>query len=1020
MQYRFAEFVLDADTETVSGPDGPLPLRQRAFQLLRALLEHAPSLVSRDTILDEVWGHDALSANVLPQTISEIRQILGDSAQSPRLIETRHRRGYRMMVAVERLEAAAPAMRTLNSAADESISDTSSPDLVEPTNPRQQVPSTIAQRWRWLWIPAACLLLIACVVAWRGFQSKPASTTEAVRPALAILPGTNAGGPQWLPDAGTELLTVALSGDDRLQLLRSDGRGDEHADNTTNGGDNRWQLWMREVLGADYALTGTWQADSGGIAFHYSLLRLSDGHIAHAGSLHNADLATLCRDVARDLRRNLRLIDPGSSWLAELPREPEAREAYYRGLAALAQGEPGTAVTALKLATADPQAGNRVHIALATAYRRSGRMVQAREQFKLALASGKEHLSVGERLRLEAESALVNDRPADAAASLRALHRLAPQDVEVAIALTDAQIRARQADAATATLTSISTLASGPNEDPRWHLAQARLAALKNDNPARRAAAERALQLARKFGRTSLAVEADVELAQAERADGDLPAARKRLEAILATNPPRALLPEVQTQLGSLLRDTGEFGNAKQHLEVARKLYADNGNRSGELRVQIELHIIDSERGQSEQAYKDLIALEPQVRELDDPVVLARYYNTLGVQAIRNDRVDDANTYLQRAATEARRANQPTQEAGAYTNLGQVLARNKRFDEAREMWDKALKVFRDSGDRLGEAITLSNLGAVASVQGNGKRSRDLNRQAVELLRQIGASQHLARTAFNLGLAIERDGDLHEAEKLFTESLAAYRAGKGGDPVPHVIAALARVQLALGNANAVRKLLESAEADVATLDNPLAKSLLEAARGHMESANGRIEASRQHHQQARKLRIAAHREDWQAMSDLDLLMLDLQAGKPAEPARAGAERIAERLASAGDRSGELQAIIVEATALIRLDRRTQALAVIAQGRKLIADNANAGMSQQLDRLRILATDDPPATRQARLQALAADAVRGGFQTFAWRCQLDALAAVDRQLPELEKPLRGNIEEHGLAGLLMPLP
>ena len=715
------------------------------------------------------------------------------------------------------------------------------------------------------------------------------------------------------------------------------------------------------------------------------------------------------------------MIDPGSAWLAELPRKPEAREAYYRGLAALANGEPGTATDLLQQAAADPQAGSRVRIALATAYRRGGRMVQARAEFAKVLASGKGGLSVGERLRLEAEAALVNDRPADAAASLRALHHLAPRDVEVALALTDAQIRARQPDAASATLTAISTLASGPNEDPRWHLAQARVAALKNDNPAREAAAEQALQLATKFGRRSLAVEAGIELAQAEHSHGDLAAARKRLHGILAANPPPALLPKVQAQLGSLLRDLGEFGVAEQHLQAALKLYAGNGNRAGELRTQIELHIIESERGQSEAAYRKLLALEPPMLELDDPAVLGRYYNTLGVQAIRNDRVDDANTYLQRAATQLRRANQPNQEAGAYTNLGSLLARNKRYQEAQAMWEKALGVFRDSGDRLGAAITLSNLGALASIEGNGKRSRDLNRQALGLLRQIGANQHIARTAFNLGLAIERDGDISEAKDLFTESLAAYRAGKGGDPLLHVTAALARVQLALGNAAAVRKLLQTAEADVAKLDNPLAKSLVAAAWGHLESTSGHIPASREHHLQARKLRVAAHREDWQEMSDLDLLMLDLQEGKPAEPARANAERIAEHLANAGDTSGELQAQIVEATALVRLKRNGQALDVIAHAMKSLAKNANASMRQELDRLRILATREGPAARKASLQALAADAGGSGFQTFAWRCQLDALAVADDNTAIADRSaLRGDIERRGLAGLLSPLP
>ena len=86
MRYRFAEFTLDTERETLEGAQGAIALRRRAFALLVTLLESAPALVARDRILDSVWGHDALSPNVLPQTVSEIRQALADSAQTPRLI----------------------------------------------------------------------------------------------------------------------------------------------------------------------------------------------------------------------------------------------------------------------------------------------------------------------------------------------------------------------------------------------------------------------------------------------------------------------------------------------------------------------------------------------------------------------------------------------------------------------------------------------------------------------------------------------------------------------------------------------------------------------------------------------------------------------------------------------------------------------------------------------------------------------------------------------------------------------
>lgn len=101
MIFRFGEFKLDTGTGSVVGPDGPVVLRRQTFRLLEVLLQRAPELLDRDTLLDEAWGHTALSPNVLPQAISELRHALGDEAQSPRYIETLHRRGYRLAVPVE-------------------------------------------------------------------------------------------------------------------------------------------------------------------------------------------------------------------------------------------------------------------------------------------------------------------------------------------------------------------------------------------------------------------------------------------------------------------------------------------------------------------------------------------------------------------------------------------------------------------------------------------------------------------------------------------------------------------------------------------------------------------------------------------------------------------------------------------------------------------------------------------------------------------------------------------------------
>ncbi len=100
--FGFGGFRLDLVREQLVGPVGFQVLRRKTFDTLRLLLDAAPALVSTDDLLDSVWGRHALSPSAVPHVIRELRRALGDSAEQPRYIETRHRRGYRMIPQVIR------------------------------------------------------------------------------------------------------------------------------------------------------------------------------------------------------------------------------------------------------------------------------------------------------------------------------------------------------------------------------------------------------------------------------------------------------------------------------------------------------------------------------------------------------------------------------------------------------------------------------------------------------------------------------------------------------------------------------------------------------------------------------------------------------------------------------------------------------------------------------------------------------------------------------------------------------
>jgi adenylate cyclase len=75
-------------------------LTPKAAAVLMALLEQAPGLVTKEQLLNRVWGGRAVSDEALTSCVQELRRALDDDARNPRYIETRHRRGYRLLAAL--------------------------------------------------------------------------------------------------------------------------------------------------------------------------------------------------------------------------------------------------------------------------------------------------------------------------------------------------------------------------------------------------------------------------------------------------------------------------------------------------------------------------------------------------------------------------------------------------------------------------------------------------------------------------------------------------------------------------------------------------------------------------------------------------------------------------------------------------------------------------------------------------------------------------------------------------------
>ena len=104
---RLGAFELDLKAGELRTGDRKVRLQEQPFQILLMLVERAGGLVTREEIKKKLWPNDTVVEfdHSIHTAINKLRQAFGDSAENPKYIETVARRGYRLMVLVERANA---------------------------------------------------------------------------------------------------------------------------------------------------------------------------------------------------------------------------------------------------------------------------------------------------------------------------------------------------------------------------------------------------------------------------------------------------------------------------------------------------------------------------------------------------------------------------------------------------------------------------------------------------------------------------------------------------------------------------------------------------------------------------------------------------------------------------------------------------------------------------------------------------------------------------------------------------
>jgi len=320
--FRFREFELDRSAYELRRGADSVRLERIPFELLTLLVERQGQLVTREEIIERIWGKDIFhdTENGINTAVRKIRQALHDDPGAPRFVATVPAKGYRFVVPVEIVQSmrlAEPAEtggladRGSSSVGNNALpggdprnGDTFEASAEIPVSPSDPVRITVQkQEGVWSlrkrgWIAAAsAMLLVVGLASWHA-QPRLPMITNAVRITndgkakspwnplvtdglhLYFIEGrpwttgsgiaqlSVAGGETtWITSTLPEVFTIHDISPDRSQLLVGNGYP-KATDSATERSDADTELWVQPLpagaphrVGNIYASAACWTPD---------------------------------------------------------------------------------------------------------------------------------------------------------------------------------------------------------------------------------------------------------------------------------------------------------------------------------------------------------------------------------------------------------------------------------------------------------------------------------------------------------------------------------------------------------------------------------------------------------------------------------------------------------------------------------------------------------------------------------------------------------------------------------------
>ncbi|HTS13341.1 MAG TPA: tetratricopeptide repeat protein [Candidatus Limnocylindrales bacterium] len=826
---RFGVFEADLRAAELRKHGIRIKLQEQPFQILALLLRHPGQLVTREELRQELWpAHTFVDFDRgLNKAMTKLRSALGDSAESPRYIETLHRRGYRFLAPVsevhedshpifaehgERTEWFEHAERQGDRHADHhgdrhaenggrdaderAASASGSRHHGRGASDRASTGKYVrwARRHRNIAATAAAFVigivgLLAYLRIYHPVVFGGSAGEFGPRQSVAVLGFRNLSGSAqdaWLSTALSDWLITELSAGDQLRTIPAESVARMRIelalpDVDSLGRDSLTRI--RRNLGTDYVVAGSYAMLSGDSGGQLRLdLRLQDARtgetvVAVSESGTESRLFDLVADAGEQLRSKLGAGAITSEQAAEvataLPSKSEAAHLYWEGLARLRVFDALAARDLLsKAVEAEPDFALS-HSALATAWVQLGYDANANAEAKKAYDLSND-LSRAERLLVEARYRETSRDWQKAIEIYRALFEFFPDNLDYGLALAADQVNAGEGKEALATVAALRNLPAPVSDDPRIDLAKARAAESLGDFKTVQMFAARAAEKAKASGASLLL-------------------ARARLDEAWATE------------------NLGEFDQVDSLVKEAKGLYQAAHDRKGvadaETTGAIALWMEGDYLG-AKKGYEDSLAI---YREMGGQLNVANESDNIADILFGLGDLNGAKKNYEAALSIYREIGHPDGIPLAKNGLGDVFLTLGMHEEAKKMYEESFEACQQIGDRSKAGVALSGLGRVYLLEGDLEAARKSETRAKEVFDEIGDKSQSMESRLLLAQIFLDEGDNAAAASSAKDAISVFEQTRAKKDQAAAYLLLARALLAQGRVVEARANVDKAVA-----------------------------------------------------------------------------------------------------------------------------------------------------------------------------------------------------------------